>query len=484
MAIATSIFNRSAAVFAVSAFIVIAQAQPTWKCVFGGYAVDEARDIAALGDGGFVVVGSTGSFGNGSSDIYLFKVNATGIREWSALLGGPEIDEAQAIVEMADGGFVIVGSTNGGGLGGYDGLVIRTDPNGSVLWERTFGGADWDFLNTVDRDGSDGIWAGGITYSSGVGGDHWLVHLDSEGEALITRTYGGLGAEETESLKSTPDGGCVLAGVHTTVLGDMNAHVLKVNSAAEIEWEGSYGGDSLDLARDIIRTSDGGYSILGSTRSFNPVVEQYHVKLASTGIEEWVKHWGQVNDQEGYEHVQLSSGEFASIGYVSQGGAGGKDMFLLKSDSQGNFILGQTQGGSQDEFGYALVRAEGGYVMCGVTLSYGAGQWDVMVIRTNEVGFTTSDFVNEQFDPVSVEELGMDRSFVYPNPSSGSFTVPDVKDLTSWRLIDSSGRISDEGKLTNGFREVECTSPSGFYLLELFTRNGIVERGQLIIARP
>ncbi len=92
-----------------------------------------------------------------------------------------------------------------------------------------------------------------------------------------------------------------------------------------------FGGDSTDVGRDIVQTIDGGFSIMGSTRSYSQWVEAYHLKINASGGEDWYRNWGQINDQEALEHVELPTGEFMSIGYTRTSGGGGKDMFLLKS---------------------------------------------------------------------------------------------------------------------------------------------------------
>jgi hypothetical protein len=189
-----------------------------------------------------------------------------------------------------------------------------------------------------------------------------------------------------------------------------------------------------------------------------------------------------VSDQEGFDHLQTSTGEYASIGYVSQGGAGGKEIFLLKSTEMGDFILGQTQGGTEDDLGRAIVRAEGGYVLCGVTRSYGQGQWDIMVIRTNEIGFTDSDQVIEEFDPVPVSEQRMTELTLLPNPSDGTFTVRGAMHPSTWRLVDSSGREVGHGVLNRESDHIVSDRANGVYILEL-TMGPRVVRTPVIIAR-
>jgi hypothetical protein len=465
---------------------VLLAAQPTWKRVYGGFDVDYAYDAVLTDDGGVVVVGSTGSFGNGNSDVYLFKVDEFGVRQWSTTLGSAALEVGNAIILMNDGGFTIVGSTNATPSGDYDGLVMRVSPDGQLLWQRNLGGGAWDFLYSVDRTDDDGVFVAGVSYSSFSAGEAWVVRLNSSGEELWTLGYGGEGFSQANSVCSTIDGGGVITGALAATNSDTNALVLKFDSNSNVQWANSYGGDQLDIGRHIINTLDGGYSVLGISRSFGTVTEQYHFKLGPDGSLEWERNWGQIADQEGYEHLQLPNADYASIGFVTQGGAGGKDMFLLKSDPNGQFLFGQTQGGVDDEIGYAILRTDGGYLMCGITASYGAGMWDVFLVRTNEVGFTDSDDVIASFDPLSTPELT--RSYpalsLYPNPCNGRFQLGYEGIWKDLRVVDASGRSVDGVQWSAGSREVQADLPEGSYVLELHTLDGQLLRARLHIVKP
>ena len=217
---------------------------------------------------------------------------------------------------------------------------------------------------------------------------------------------------------------------------------MRLDDQNQVAWSDTIGGDSVDFARNVIATLDGGFSVLGSTQSFSNFTEQYHFKLDSLGALVWQKNWGQVNDQEGFEHVQLPTGEFASFGYVRSNGNGGVEMFLLKSTVDGDFIFGQTQGGPEDDIGYSLVKTAGGYVLCGTTKSYGSGTMDVFLIRAYENGFTASDDVVEYFDPLSTADPISPTSALslYPNPTTAITHLTTATPLHHAELFDLQGR--------------------------------------------
>jgi hypothetical protein len=476
-------------VFSVIALVCLItgiRAQPTWKKAYGAFASDDAWDAIVTSDDGILVIGSTGSFGGGSSDIYLFKIDGDGNRLWSRTIGGPQIEQASAACLMPDGGFLIVGSTNADFENGYDGLAIRTNMEGEVLWQRTYGGDDWDFFNGVAVKDDGTSWVVGQTFSGEPNGRAWVLGIDENGDVLLDTGPAGASESEARSVIALPGGGCVIAGGIMTASRGVDVYLSELDPAGDVVWAGGYGGDSLDVGHDVIPTIDGGYSVIGSTRSFSSFLKEYHLKVDGSGGVEWERSWGQVNDQEGFDHVQLPDGRYASNGYASHSGAGGKDMYLLIADESGEFMLGQTQGGGDDDMGRALLRVDGGYLMCGITYSYGAGSSDVFLVRTNEVGYTESDEVSTNFDPISVAEIDpqLGRSSVFPNPGNGEFSIRSHGSLARVRVFDGLGRVVFDQVPVLQQTEFQLDVPAGLYRVLWTGRNGASAQAPLIVETP
>lgn len=440
---------------------------------YGAYGPEQGKSVQVADDGNFVVAGSTGSFGSGTSDIYMLKLDGNGAVLWSRTIGSPMIEEANDLLRTSDGGWLIVGTTNGSGsAGGYDGLLIRTDPDGNEVWRKEYGGSSWDFFRKGLLQDDGGFLLVGQTFSQGTGGDAWLVKTDQYGDTMWTRHFGDLGLDDGQGVAMTYDGSIVIAGSSTHTNGDVDAYVVKLDGQLDVSWANTYGGDSLDAARDIVVTQDGGFSIVGVTRSFSEFVEHDHFKLSSGGDLLWQKHWGQINDQEAYRHIELPSGGFATTGWTTTSGGGGKDMFLFLCDPQGEFMAQRTFGGAANDMGYALVKTLDGFIVCGSTLSYGAGNEDVFVVRTDSAGNTASETVTTYFDPLPVEETqGMDRPLLYPNPTSGPLHLPEGRGYTGFELMDVSGRTLRAWGPT--VREVDLSGFSnGILLLKALNKRG------------
>ncbi|MBL7985633.1 MAG: hypothetical protein JNM91_11570, partial [Flavobacteriales bacterium] len=176
--------------------------QTTWRTAFGAFGPDEATCVALASNGDIIAAGSTGSFGNGSSDAYLLRVSAEGALIWSTPIGGGQIDKVEGLELLEDGSFVLVGYSNGGGAGGYDGWLVKVDPLGTIMWQRYFGSTEWDFLYAIERTGDGGYLLAGETYGSSDGSaDGWLIRTDMDGVGQWTRTFGAMGDDELHSVK-------------------------------------------------------------------------------------------------------------------------------------------------------------------------------------------------------------------------------------------------------------------------------------------
>lgn len=443
--------------------------QYTWRRVYGGLDDDQVRTVHPLDGGNFLVMGTTGSFGAGASDIHLFELDAAGERQWSRTIGGPGVDRLTRSRAAADGTFWAVGYTNSQGQGGYDGLLLQLNAAGDVLLERTFGGADWDFLHDLRILANGDLLLVGETYSNGaVEGRAWLLRCTAAGDTLWTRTLtlDGLNTKGT-CVTVTGDEGYVLGGSAETPAGDRNALLSRWTSDGELVWTTPYGGAADDELRDVLTCASGGYSAVGVTASYSDWTEAYHLRVDEAGGQLWYRNWGQINDQESQEHTELTDGTFVTIGYTKTSGGGGKDMFLLKSATDGDFVYGRTFGGLEDDEGLGLAVLDDGFICVGLTRSYGSGGSDAFVVRTGPEGTTATETVISSFDPLSVEDATADVLSIHPNPTTGLLHVPTAPHSRALLVTDRTGRLVQREVLLPGMDRVMLELPDGLYLLHL-----------------
>jgi hypothetical protein len=176
-----------------------------WNMTYGGIGAEHGYALAQATDGGYIIAGTTNSSGAGGDDVYMVKTDANGALVWSRAFGGNGTETAKSVVQATDGGFVVAGSTDSFGAGNVDGWLIKTDANGNMVWNHTYGGAGADAFRVVVLANNGGGYA--MTgYSTG---GLWLVQTNEYGTEQSSRTYGGGGGN---SLVQASDGGYLIAG--------------------------------------------------------------------------------------------------------------------------------------------------------------------------------------------------------------------------------------------------------------------------------
>ena len=189
-------FQLLISVFLVASLVLLgistvsASSSPAmWVKLYGGSLDDEAAAIVQTGDGGYVIAGTTSSFGAGSADFWLIKTDADGNVQWNQTYAGPEADVAQAMVRTSDSGYVIAGKTNSFGAGDSDFWLIKVDSSGSMQWNKTYGQTTTEVANFVIQTSDGGYTLAGYM-ENGTDNDGWLVKTDSSGNMQWNRKFG------------------------------------------------------------------------------------------------------------------------------------------------------------------------------------------------------------------------------------------------------------------------------------------------------
>lgn len=355
--------------------------------------------------------------------------NAQPVVKWQATLGGTMNDRAQSFSPTPDGGYIAIGasnSTNGnvtGNHGGTDCWIAKLDSVGVLQWQKALGGTGEDFgtsiLPTADRgyimagytSSNDGDVSG--NHGQGSNTDYWVVKLDSTGSIQWQKALGGSNIDQATSIRITRDGGYVVAG--RTGSGDgnvmgfhggMDFWIVKLDTLGTVQWQSTLGGGDEDDANSIIQTSDGGYIVAGGSYSANGDVTNNYgagdvwiVKLDTVGAIQWQKNYGGSGDEQANSIAATADSGYIIVGYTSSndvdvsGNHGDSDYWLLRIDSVGAIMWQQTLGGPAGEYAYSVAPdPHGGYVMAGVTFSYGGqvtglhGGSDCWIVKLNDTG--------------------------------------------------------------------------------------------------
>ena len=295
---------------------------------------------------------------------------------WTKTYGGPEDDWASVVRQTSDGGYIIVGTTHSFGMGSPSSIwLIKTDANGNTLWTATYGNTNMLMVggNDVQQTSDGGYIIAGGCWTLTLNG--WLIKTDSTGSVL----WSVLGGENFASVIQTPDGGYIAAGN----VGNprfCNAYLSKKDSLGAAQWDRIYEHASrYSGANSVVRTTDGGYVAAGADSS-----RFYYFKTDSLGYTLWFNVF---NTGFAHSIKQEPDGGFAIAGETSGGGFGGTDICLVKCDSAGNSYGMWPYGGPSDDMAYSLeICADSTYIVAGYTESFGAGNSDVYLLRIDVDG--------------------------------------------------------------------------------------------------
>ena len=359
---------------------------------FGGAQEEFAYSFQNTDNNGFVVAGRTFSVGVGGWDSYITRMNANGDTLWFKTYGNTQYDEFQDVDTTSDGGFIAVGHTWTNDFAGNV-YVVRTDGNGTVIWSKEFGGAtglsDKGYSIRETSDGGFIVCGTTATYGSG-SDDVYVLKITSVGSLSWSAVIGTAGANEAgREVQQTSDGGYIVAG-YTDGSGTSfyDVYLIKLNATGTVQWKKTYGGSSYDFAYTVEQTTDGGFVLGATTNSFGAGNwDAYLIKTDAAGILQWSKTYGMSGEDRVQCARQTSDGGYILCGRSSSFGAGNFDATLHKTDVNGNLQWTKGFGGGGDDQGwYVRQLSNNAYALCGYTVSFGAGVKDALMIRTDLTG--------------------------------------------------------------------------------------------------
>jgi hypothetical protein len=358
---------------------------------YGGNAIEEAITVQQTIDGGYIIGGNSNSWGGGGNDIYIVKTDDKGDLLWSKTFGSTGNDYTYSVRQTKDGGYIIGGTTSSFGAGGYDFYLVKTDASGNLLWNKTFGGSGNEYAYLVQQTSDGGYIIAGNTNSFGAGGDDfYLVKTDVNGNLSWSKTYGGSGNDWAYSVKQASDGGYIIAGTTFSFgAGNNDFYLVRTDGSGNLLWNKTYGGTGRDFARSVEQTSDGGFIIGGNTTSFGITgMNDYLVKTDASGDLSWNSTFGGTVGEVAFSVQQTRDGGFMIAGYTQSFRPGLLcDYYLVKTDVNGNLSWSNSYGGTLNNYGYfAQQTTDGGYIFAGITTSFGAGSRDFYLIKTDESG--------------------------------------------------------------------------------------------------
>ncbi|MCJ8288734.1 MAG: T9SS type A sorting domain-containing protein [Crocinitomicaceae bacterium] len=365
-------------------------AQSTMQSTIGGNSLEFCWDMIGTLDNNHIIVGSTNSYGPLNGNAYVMKINSMGDTIWTKSFGGSLSDAAYSVQQTKDLGFIVAGSTRSFGVDVSDAYLVKLNNSGNIEWSRTYGGIYSDNICSVIPIIDTGYMLLGSTSSFGLDSDIYLIKTDLIGDTLWTKTIGGTSEDYGLDMIRTLDGNYVITGYTESFgAGQTDAFLLKVDNDGNILWVKSYGGLDGESINTVLQSSDEGYLISGKTHSFGSIDgDIYLVKTDGLGDTLWTKKYGGLGTDHAKSIIQTTNSGYLIIGETLSHGAGATDVFLLAIDSIGNILWSKAYGGSWHDRGQAINKIDNGYMLAGYTSSFGAGSGDFYILKIDSLGTT------------------------------------------------------------------------------------------------
>jgi len=301
-------------------------------------------------------------------------------------------------LQTPDGGYICGGYTADVFATTSSLFLVRTNGNGDTLWTKSYGGPLQDLGWFLQQTSDGGYVLSGVTQSFGAGNeDIYLVKTDSLADLVWSRTFGGINNDRGNCIRQTADGGYIVVGFTESFgAGSSDICLIKTDANGDSLWTKIFGGTSDDVGTFVLQTADGGYIVTGVTNSFGTGNgDLFLIKTDQNGNPQWQKAYGDIGYDYGYSIQQLIDGSYVVAGYTSSFGAGDDDCYLIKTNSAGDLLWSKTYGGAGiDRARSVLQTADSGYMLAGFSYSFSSnGLGDAYLIKTD----TNGDFVWTNF---------------------------------------------------------------------------------------
>jgi len=399
-----------------------AQAQISFQRAFEGSGEADAMSLQQTSDGGYIIVGKTKKWSKDpaksrlfKTDVYLIKIDADGKTEWTKIHKEKGSDAGYDVKETADGGYIIVGRTKSYGAGSTDVYIIKTNEIGDMLWFKTYGGSKRDYGYVIQPTKDGGYIITGRTRSGFKTQqyDVYLLKIKSNGKKQWEKTYGGRGNDYGYYVQQTSDGGYIIVGCTRSHKDAQNEkaeednaemeiektdiYLIKVNAYGDVTWTKAFGNEFADAGYCVQQTTDGGYVITGRTNITYDGTDQdvYLIKTDFDGKIEWEQTYGGGRCEYGTSVQQLTDGGYIIAGHTNSFGNGNYDAYLIRTNPKGQELWSKTYGGSRKDFILCVQQtSDDGFILAGRTQSVKSEINNVYIIKTDKEGNT------EWFRPV------------------------------------------------------------------------------------
>ena len=365
---------------------------------YGTATSDYGNNIIRSNAGENYLVGMSAA-STSAANFSISKLNAAWDVVWTKEIGTSSEEYIYNSTKSTDGNIMVCGySTINGSLDAY---VAKVDFNGNIIWSKTFGSSSNEYGFSIQNTSDGGYVLAGRAESYSGSLDAYVVKMDANGTVQWTKAFGRDGNDYAFTCSQTSDGGYIVASAsQSSGFSNYDYLITKLTSTGSVSWSKYYGGSDDEGPRKLIITSDGGFLIGGHSR-YGSSLDAMVTKVDASGNLLWSKIFGGYGGEDIFTVKEGTDGNYLVAGITNSYGAGGNDIFFQKFDVNGNVLWAKVYGGAQNEYFPAMGGIEnssdGGYTVVGATLSFGAGNGDMFLIKTDCNGNTNCSATSVTF---------------------------------------------------------------------------------------
>lgn len=310
--------------------------QVIWQELYGGLHRDFGQYMIETHDHGYIIAGFTNSYGMGQYDAYLVKIDSSGGFEWQNTFGGSDYEYAYCVNQTSENGYLICGSTMSFGNGARDGFLTKTDSAGNEIWTKYYGGTNNDGLYRLINDGDSIYYLCGYTYSYGSGSDDvFVIKTDTAGNIIWQKTFGTSNNERGMSISKSHNN--LWIGAYSNGFGNnQETWVLKCNTSGILLKDTLFGGSQNDIPFELETADNGDILITGETNSFgNGGTDVYLLRIDTNFNKIWETSFGGTLDESGYSIKPTPDAGCIITGQTYSFNITLADIYLIKTNALG-----------------------------------------------------------------------------------------------------------------------------------------------------
>jgi hypothetical protein len=450
--------------------------QMTFERTYGTIDDNMGYSVEVCPDNSFIICGSTTDYYNGSENIYIIKVDNYGEIIWSKEFGS-EYPYAVAfdICASNDDGYIVTGYLYESFDEHEKPYILKINSYGEKVWLKLFDNFYRGQGKSIVQMENDDIAICGIFGVTQYLKSSFFIRTDSSGEIVSEETYSvNIGEYNASEMKIDSESCFFISGVYSPD-DKFYAWLIKTDEYGHLLWDNYYhNNDRCYTFSALETTADSGIINCGTKTSCIPYPHQYRniylVKTDNNGIQQWSNEYGNNDEERAYDIDITPDGDFIICGSVEYEYSYNTDILLFKVSNEGDSLWSRSYGGDYYDNSYSIKALEdGGYIICGLTNSYGYGGRDVYLLRTNDDGIITNIYHTGEL---------RNNSAIYPNPATDYINLSAKKAIRKYQIFNTDFRIMADftaatGKEIINKRVNTSNFPPGLYFVKITTDSGI-----------